>query len=209
MRLPPIRPLIYLITDGTAIPGNRSSHGTLVDRLVDAASAGVDLIQIRVKQLSTKELYELTRTAVQALGETDVRLLVNGRADVAAAAGADGVHLPGDGLPAGEIRRAFPELIVGVSTHSIEEIRAAKQDGADFAVFGPVFATPGKGEGVGAERLSEAVAAADAFPIIALGGIDESNYDAALNRGPAGFAAIRALSDPSWIRGIERRYDKR
>src|SRR5690606_10997047 len=99
MRLPAIRPLVYLITDGTLQPRDPGSRNAFVERLRHAAASGVDLIQIREKHLSTKELFELTRAGVQAVHEEGALLLVNGRADVAIAAGADGVHLPGDSVP--------------------------------------------------------------------------------------------------------------
>ena len=204
MRLPDIRPLVYLITDGKLQPGDLALRNALVERLRDAALAGVHLIQIREKQISTKELYELTILVVEALKGTGARVLINGRPDVAAAAGADGVHLPSDGMPASEVRRVFPDLMIGISTHTEMEIAAARVAGVDFAVFGPVFASPGKDEGVGVERLSQAVQTAEGLPIIALGGINELNYQHALDTGAAGFAAIRALRDPVWIMGIRR-----
>ncbi len=204
MSLPATRPLVYLISDGTFDPKAARSITAFADQMTRAAEAGVDLIQIREKHLTARELFELTAPVVGALQGSRARVLVNSRADVAAAAGADGVHLTSSGLPASAIRRAFPELIIAVSTHKADELAAARDAGADMAVFGPVFATPGKGNGVGVSGLSEAVREAAEMPVIALGGITRENYLEAIAAGAAGFAAIRGLNDPGWVAEIER-----
>ena len=204
MSLPDTRPLVYLISDGTFDPKTARSIQAFADQMTRAAEAGVDLIQIREKHLTARELFELTAAVVAALDGSRARVLVNSRADVAAAAGADGVHLKSSGLPVSVIRRAFPELIIAVSTHKADELPTARDAGADLAVFGPVFATPGKGSGVGVSGLNEAVKAAAGMPVLALGGITRENYSEAIDAGAAGFAAIRALKDPGWVAEIER-----
>ena len=108
------------------------------------------------------------------------------------------------GLPVTAVRCGFPDLVIAVSTHEAAELAAARDAGADLAVFGPVFATPGKGSGVGVEGLSEAVRAAAGMPVIALGGITRDNYLEAIAAGAAGFAAIRGLNDPEWVAEIKR-----
>src|SRR5690606_29297984 len=156
------------------------------------------------KHLTARELFDLTAAVVAELEGARARVLVNSRSDVAAAAGADGVHLTSSGFPVSVVRRAFPELVIAVSTHDADELTAAREAGADMAVFGPVFATPGKGSGVGVTDLNEAVKAAAGMPVLALGGITRDNYLEAIAAGAAGFAAIRALKDPGWVAEIER-----
>ncbi len=153
-------------------------------------AAGVEMIQIREKQLGTRELLRVVRAVVALPNPRGTKILVNTRADVAWAAGADGVHLTSDAPPAAAFRAGRrPALLIGVSCHTAEEVRRAEGEGADFVVFGPVFATPGK-EPVGLGRLEEACRAAR-VPVLALGGLDEENIPAALAAGAAGMAGIR------------------
>ncbi|MDM7923882.1 MAG: thiamine phosphate synthase [Pyrinomonadaceae bacterium] len=199
-------PLVYLITDGSLTNENFTAgkHATL--RITEAAAeAGVGLVQIREKQLTGRLLYELCEDAVSICRGTETCVLVNGRADVAIAAGAAGVQLPSDGVPVAELRRHVPEgFIIGSSVHAIDEAIAARNDGADFVTFSPIFASPGKGDGVGLEALSECVKAVAGFPVVALGGIDASNYEKALDAGAAGFAAIRFLNDAEQLKRLGR-----
>jgi thiamine-phosphate pyrophosphorylase len=191
-------PLIYLITDGTATDADFGARSAAVLQLIEAAvSAEIPLVQLREKQISVKLLFELAGKAAAITKNTGTRLLVNDRADVALAAGADGVHLTAGSLPAEKIVRGGcfpPEFVVGVSTHSVAEVERAKRQKADFAVYGPVFATPSKiahGAPQGPEKLAEAVAAAGEFPVIALGGVDADNFRLALDAGAKGVAGIR------------------
>ena len=131
-------------------------------------------------------------------------MIVNDRADVAAAARADGVHLPETGLPPSAVKRAFPNLAVGVSTHSLDSAVAAAQGGADFLFFGPIFDTPGKGAAVGVESLA-VLCQVLTVPVIGLGGIDDKNCASVVDAGAAGIAAIRALNDPGSRREIVRK----
>ena len=122
-------------------------------------------------------------------------LFINDRADIAAAAGADGVHLTSTSLDSVEIRKAFGGyLLVGISTHTADEVLKAKEDGADYIVFGPVFPSPGKGEPVGLDALSAVCETAGNIPVLALGGIDNDNWRSAVSVGASGFAAIRLFA---------------
>jgi thiamine-phosphate pyrophosphorylase len=127
------------------------------------------------------------------------RVLVNDRADVARAAGCDGVHLTTSSLGAVAVRRAFgEEFLIGVSTHTLQEARAARDGGADFAVFGPVFDTPSKrayGRPVGVEALAKAALELSPFPLVALGGVGEAQVKDVCEAGAAGVAGIRLFSD--------------
>lgn len=135
-------------------------------------------------------------------------LLVNDRADISRAALCDGVHLATDSISARVVRRAFgSSFIVGASTHSIEEARRAKEEGADFAVFGPIFDTPSKrayGPPVGLDGLREAARALDAFPLVAIGGITLENAQEVLQAGAHGIAAIRLFADTDNLETIAR-----
>jgi thiamine-phosphate pyrophosphorylase len=156
-----------------------------------AAAAGVDIVQLREKDLGGAALLALARDVVHAVAGTPARVLVNGRPDVARAAGAHGVHLPSEGLPVADVRAAFPDLLVGASCHGLAEARAAEAHGASLVVFGPVFATPGKeSRAQGLDALA-AVARAVAIPVYAIGGVDPANAADALAAGAAGVAAIR------------------
>ena len=211
MRLPDKRPLSYLITAGQTTPDNFSaSSRAILDLTRQAVAEGVDLIQIREKQLTARHLFELSRSAAEITRPSATKLLVNDRADVALAAGADGVHLATNSVPCAIIRKnSPPNFIIGVSTHSLSEIEAAAEAGADFAVFGPVFETPGKGPAVGADALAEVCRQVGPYPVLALGGVDEDNYRSVLEAGASGFVAIRALNDPETLQKICRQISKK
>ena len=210
MNLSSTRPLIYLITAGTATPDNFSQTRADILAVIEiAVDEGVDLVQIREKKLPARHLFELAQAAAEMTRETNTKLLVNDRADAALAAGADGVHLAASSVTCTVIRKSFPpDFGVGVSTHTFSEVSSAASEGADFAVFGPVFETPGKGAPVGLDVLAEACRNVRPFPVLALGGIDESNYTSVLDAGVSGFAAIRALKDTVSLRAVCRQIKK-
>lgn len=189
--------IIYPITDGTATAaGFLRDKENIIGLVSVAVAAGIPYFQIREKHLPDGLLLELTQRAAEAVSGTKTKLLLNGRIDIACKGGADGVHLPSDGVSVAEARDLCNrEMIVAVSTHSPEEVLRAKADGADLVVFGPVFATPGKGEPKGIDGLRAARQIAGEMPVIALGGITGENVDAVIEAGAAGFAAIRYLND--------------
>ncbi len=188
-------PRLLAITDGAA----RRTFG-----LDDAADlrvwlgllrdADVDAVQVREKDLGDRELYDFVR---RIRDEWPRWLLVNGRADVALAAGADGVHLPAAGIPVATLRRRFgAEILIGVSTHHPGEVAEAARDGASYATFGPVFATPSKmryGAPPGLQGLRQA--AKHDLPVVALGGIGPRQVLEVAAAGASGVAAIRAVHD--------------
>lgn len=203
-------PIIYPITSGTT----RTPEDIL--RLVEAAvAAKVPLFQIREKKLTGRDLYDLTVRAAQITRGTDTRLLVNDRSDIARAGGADGVHLTTQSLPANVVRKIYgPEFLIGVSTHSLDEARAAHAGGADFVVFGPVFETESKrefGEPQGLNRLAEVTNELRGFPVVAIGGITLEKVRACFEAGASGVAAIRLLNDTermsSIVAGIRSVYE--
>jgi thiamine-phosphate pyrophosphorylase len=124
---------------------------------------------------------------------------VNDRVDIARAAGADGVHLTAQSLPADVVRDICgPDFLIGVSTHSLAEARAAQAAGADLVVFGPIFETESKrafGEPQGLAKLREVTSELGEFPVLAIGGITRENSASCLDAGASGFAAIRMFEE--------------
>jgi thiamine-phosphate pyrophosphorylase len=169
----------------------------------DAARAGVDFIQLRERDLPARALVDVARRARAAVAGTTTRLLVNDRLDVALAAGLDGVHLTTRSLSPAVVRACAPAgLLVGASTHSALEVRAAEAGGADLAVCGPAYDTPSKrglGEPLGPERVGR-IARAARIPVLALGGITHDNAREALAAGATGVAAIRLFQE-AWLAG--------
>jgi thiamine-phosphate pyrophosphorylase len=162
-----------------------------------AIEAEVPLFQIREKSLPARVLYEIVASAAEITRGSKTRLLVNDRSDIARAAGADGVHLTTRSLPADVVRSIYgPEFLIGVSTHSLEEARAACDAGADFVVFGPVFEKQGFSAPQGVEKLRHVAGDLGEFPVLAIGGIALENVAACLEAGASGVAAIRLLNNP-------------
>ena len=196
------RPRAMAISDPVA----RQEAGLDLDGWLDLLlDAGVDTVQLREKADGRAcDPATLLRRARRVVERADGRLqvLVNGRADIALAAGADGVHLPASGLPTRALRRRFPSLIVGRSTHSRPEALQARDDGADYMTFSPIFATPSKarfGAPQGVDALAELVA--DGLPVVALGGIDPETLRRVAPLG-VGCAAIRAFHDAESCRSM-------
>jgi thiamine-phosphate pyrophosphorylase len=191
------KPLIYLITKGDITPENfRANSFKTLQIIGKAVEAKIPLIQIREKNLSAKLLFELASEAVKITRNSNTKLLINDRADIALAAKADGVHLAENSLSAEIVRENFPaKFIIGVSAHSLKKAEIAKRQGADFVAFSPIFSSPNKGKPFGLRALREVCLRLKPFPIIALGGIDETNYCKVLKVAD-GFASIRFLNDP-------------
>lgn len=203
--------LLYYITDRTAIPGDESSRRRrLVEKIGEAARAGVDYIQLREKDLHARDLELLAQEAVSAIRETKTAtaLLINSRTDVALAVQADGVHLRSDDISPQEVRTIWQNSIekrgrlvranseknplIAVSCHSPAEVFAAAASAATFAVFGPVFEKK-DAHPVGLEFLRKACQTN--IPVLALGGITLNNAQSCLAAGAAGIAAIRLFQD--------------
>jgi len=162
-------------------------QGDAVAHSIRAVADGVDIIQVREKDLSGAELFDLVCRIRDAAASTKTKVLVNGRLDIALIASLDGVHLPGDGLPAAQVRPHVRTL--GVSCHSLEEAIQAERDGVDYIFFGPVFETPGK-KSVGIEALRR-IAQSVKLPVLAIGGVTPENAADVIEAGAAGIAAIR------------------
>ncbi len=175
------------------ITARKSCAGDILDAIESAAAGGVDWIQIREKDLPPRALLELTRAALSRTRNYPAGILVNSRLDIAVAAGAGGVHLTSDAPPPQRLRAAAPAgFLFGVSTHTPEETERAAREGADFAVFGPVFPTPSKPPAAavaGLEKLADACARSS-IPILALGGVAPKRIRSCMSAGAAGIAGI-------------------
>jgi len=188
--MPPSPPRVYLVTDPSAGPGLLACAAAALAGL----PPGVVAVQLRARGATGRELLATARALREVVASAGQLLLVNDRVDVALASGADGVHLPAAGIPAGDARALLgPGRLIGVSCHSAEDVARNRAAGADFATFGPIFDTPSKrpyGAPVGLGRLREA--AALGLPLLGLGGIDPSNAPSVAAAGAHGVAAIRA-----------------
>ena len=185
----------YAITDRKLYPGDESAQrAALVRQAAQLASEGVELLQLREKDLPLKELSSLAAemlTAIRTAGGV-TKLLVNGSVEAAVRAGADGVHLPA-AMATTQVPRG---LLVSVSCHSLDELERAITLDADVALFGPVFGKNVAGEdvlpGIGLGRLREACSAtAGRVSVVALGGVTEQNAAECIAAGAAGVAGIR------------------
>lgn len=199
--------LLYYITDRRQFPGNPDQQREcLLAKIAEATRAGVDLIQLRERDLSGCELFHLAEDAVRIIRETrnparETRLLINSRLDVALAAGADGVHLRSDDISVSDVlavsrkvkREARNEFLCAVSCHTPAEVRLAQ--GADYVVYAPVFEKPGTNvPAAGLEGLRK-VCGESPIPILALGGVNLDNARDCIRAGAAGIAGIRLFQD--------------
>lgn len=178
----------------------------LLQHIENAAAAGIDLIQIREKDLNARELLELTRHALASIHRTTAqnegeqpKIIINDRIDVAVAGGAAGVHLSTASVPVAEavnwVRagNAPGNFYVGVSCHSVADAIAAERAHINYIFFGPVYETPSKasfGKPQGIDKLAE-VCRSVTIPVLAIGGITEANASACVKAGASGVAAIR------------------
>jgi thiamine-phosphate pyrophosphorylase len=203
-------PILCYVTDRKSLP--TPGGESLLDVTRSAVAAGVDWIQFREKDLSGRGLAHLAQEAVTAARGTSTRIIINDRLDVAITAGAGGVHLGGGSFPVADVvswcAKNAPRLFIGASCHSLDDAQAAERDGAHYAFFGPIFATPSKlkyGPPQGLTRLEE-VCRALRIPVLAIGGITLENVAACLRAGAAGLAAIRLFQEstdlPSLVRQL-------
>lgn len=194
---------VYLITDRTLLPENEFLRG-----IESALKGGIRSLQLREKDLPASELLHLARQ-VKALAQPyGAKLFINDRADIAEIAGADGVHLTETSIAAADVKKHFPRLLIGVSTHSLESARRAEAGGADFVTFGPVFDTPSKriyGPPQGLYRLRE-VAGNTTLPVLALGGVKSANIPLLLAQGVYGVALVSGIWKSSNIEEASHQY---
>jgi thiamine-phosphate pyrophosphorylase len=211
--------LLYYITDRSEFPGDEvARRRRLLENIVEAVRCGVDYVQLREKDLATRELEQLAREVMAIVYELRTEnkelktgLLINSRTDIAMACDADGVHLRSNDIPPAEVRRSWSQCSAGrpstssgqaparatiaVSCHTPDEVADAATQGADFAVFGPVFEKKAvtNSRPAGLEALRQACRAG--IPVLALGGITLENAGSCIHAGAAGIAGIRLFQE--------------
>lgn len=190
---------LYLITDRNLL----TPHSSLLTAVEEALKGGVKAVQLREKDLRTRDLLEMAYKMREMTKKYNAKFFVNDRVDVALAVGADGVHLGQQSIPAEAVRRiAHNKLMVGASTHSIEEAISADKQGADFITLGPVFETPSKmkyGKPVGVDLLREAKEKIS-IPVFAIGGIKEDKVSDVIKAGADGIALVSGIFGASQIK---------
>jgi thiamine-phosphate pyrophosphorylase len=207
------RCLLYYITDRRQFPGKETARRrALLAKVSEAARAGVDYIQLREKDLSTRELEQLARGAVHIIQELRTenrelrtRLLINSRTDIALAVGADGVHLRSDDISAVEVRNLWTQCgadnpvrvnpLIAVSCHGKADVVRAESEAANFTVFAPVFEKKDRPDAQPAGLAVLHEACHSKIPVLALGGVTLDNAASCLQAGAAGIAAIRLFQE--------------
>lgn len=182
---------LYVITNR-----NLCAASSLTGVVEAACRAGVRTVQLREKDLAAGAVFNLAADLVKITRRTGARLLVNDRVDIALGLKADGVHCPEHGFPPSQARRLMgEETLIGASTHSLQSAQRARDEGADFVLFGPVFATPSKadhGDPQGLSALEDVSAAVD-IPVFAVGGITPQRATLCLDHGAFGVAVVSAI----------------
>lgn len=189
---------LYLVTD-SGLAGSR----TIEDIVFAAIQGGVDVVQYREKNGTTRRMMEEASKVLKICRANHVPLIVNDRVDVALAIDADGVHVGQDDMLAGDVRRLIgPQKILGVSVGNLAEMEQAVKDGADYVGASPIYATPTKPEAdkpMGLEGLKK-MAEICPLPIVAIGGINQTNLIDIIHAGAAGAAVISAIVTAEDIR---------
>jgi len=183
---------LYLITDRKVL----SSQFSLLTSVEQALEGRVKAVQLREKDLGIRELLDMAYKMRELTRKYDAKLFINDRVDIALSVDADGVHIGRQSMPVHAIRRiAKDKLLIGVSTHNINEALEAEEAGADFITLGPVYETPSKlkyGKPIGVDAIRE-VKSKVSIPVFAIGGIKENNVREAMNAGADGVALISGI----------------
>lgn len=218
------KPILCYVTDRRSLRSvsERDSHRLLLEKIQANATAGIDWVQLREKDLSGKDFATLAREALSCVSLQDdpttiPRIFLNDRLDVAISERAGGVHLGENSVPPADAKRLLfgansiqserRGFLIGVSCHSLAAAQSAASTGADYIFFGPVFATPSKatfGPPQGLEKLAH-VCNSVAIPVLAIGGITLANASACFSAGASGIAAIRLFQDTTDLAELIRR----
>jgi thiamine-phosphate pyrophosphorylase len=189
--------LRYAISPGALQSVNGAGADRLICRAVELSAIGVDYLLVREKRLSEDDLTQLSQRLVRELAGSDTRIIVPQSPAIALAAGAYGVHLSAGAahVRISEVREAFPDAWISVSCHALDEVVRARINGADAALFAPVFGKFVDGvevvSGSGIEKLHAACAVAGEMRVFALGGVHPGNMAECVAAGAAGVAGIR------------------
>ena len=192
--------MICVVTDRRRLSTAADDIDRLVELVAAAARAGIDLIQIRERDLDARRLAALVRRCVNVAQGTDTKVLVNDRADVAVAAGAHGVHLRGDSIAAAAVRSLIGDgALIGRSVHGAEEAGAVSgAGGVDYLIFGTLYQSPSKSAAHPVASLDELSAACQAgVPVLAIGGMTIERASEAVRAGAAGVAGIGLFVPPA------------
>lgn len=198
---------LYLITDRKLFPDNAA----LLFAVESALKGGVKAIQLREKDLPTRELLDLAYKMRELTVKYSAKLFVNDRLDIALSVDADGVHLGQSSIPAGAARKvAGDKLLIGLSTHGLEEAKKAQDDGSDFITFGPLYPTPSKlkyGEPVGVGLLKE-LRQSVSIPVFGIGGIKEDSIKEVMEASASGIALISGILGAKDVKMTAQEYLK-
>ena len=189
--MPPVDFHLLLVTDRSLV-----RERSLESALRESVDAGVQAIQLRERDLSTRELLSLAGQIHAMTKSRGVPLIINDRVDLVQALDLDGVHLRASSLPVSVARRVLgPRRLIGVSTHSVKEVQQAGDDGADYVILGPIFETPSKrefGAPLGLAALADACRRSS-VPVFAIGGMTSKRIAAARDAGASGVAMIGGI----------------
>ncbi|BCB96137.1 thiamine-phosphate synthase [Dissulfurispira thermophila] len=199
---------LYLITDRKIV----THYPSLITAVEEALKAGVKAVQLREKDLPTRELLDMAYRMRDLTTKYNARLFINDRIDIAMCVNADGVHLGQSSIPAYAVRKAVDgsRFFIGVSTHNLEEALAAEREGADFITFGPIYPTYSKlkyGKPVGIESMKIVIENAS-IPIFGIGGIKPDNAKDVINAGAYGIAMISGILGENDIKKATENYLK-
>ena len=190
---------LYLITDRKQLSKTRNPEletRNLLSAVRQALKGGVKAVQLREKDLETRELLKLAYKMRRLTEEYKAKLFINDRFDIALAVNADGMHLTQNSIPVEAVRNIVKKkLLIGVSTHSLKEARDAEKGGADFITLGPVYRTPSKlkyGVPVGTDKFKRIISKIN-VPVFALGGVKSRRIDEVKKAGAYGAAMISEI----------------
>lgn len=181
---------LYLVTDSDIC-----SRSQMEEWVYQAVLGGVTMVQLREKELSTREFYQAAVSMKSVLERCRVPLIINDRLDIALAADADGLHIGQSDLPAGIAKRLLGKgKILGLSAGNLEEAKRAEADGADYVGVGAVFPTTTKADAVSVDKeILREIKAALSIPVVAIGGIKQENLPQLYGSGVDGIAVVSAI----------------
>ncbi len=195
----------YLITDRQLF----TDHSSLFNAVEEVLKGGLKAVQLREKDLGTRDLLDMAYKMRELTRTYGAKFFVNDRVDIALAVEADGVHLGRESIPVHAVRKTFRDkLMIGVSTHNLEEALEAEKGGADFITLGPVYHTPSKmkyGEPIGIEPLRNTKAKIS-IPVFAIGGIKSDKVREVKEAGVDGVALISAILTAEDIKGTTEEF---